>query len=192
MDYLKQVKAGAGLVKKQLRSFIEEHSKRRVQKHVEALQKLEFFHSKHFGSGKHLCNEWLTKDNCFVSDAAVAIVVTRAGIVSGLIAFEINGSHILIRQLQGAPNGNFGDNTPVGKYLTECSRELAKALKMKLIWVVTPETVIDYRKTFLDSKPLSEGMEARIRRIYEWPGKLGWKIRYCFRFRREAFVLPLS
>jgi len=176
-----------------LKSFHETRQEKFVRARLKELEKLEFFHSIHFGADAHVCPGWKSSDSMFHSDAHTAVVITRKGKVSGVVAFEIVGSTILFRQLQGAPLGNFGDGTPVEEYVLYCAEEIAKALKMKVLRVVTPETAIAYRKSAPASDRPSEAAELRMKKIYSFPAqKVEYVVRWFWRVRRPTFYRELS
>lgn len=176
-----------------LKNFHNNRQENFVRKKIEELQKLEFFHSIYFGSAAHVCPGWKSADGMFHSDAPTAVVITRKGKVSGVVGFEIVGSTILIRQLQGAPRGNFHDGMPVEAYLLQCAEEIAKALKMKVFRVVDAETAIAYRRAAPEANQPSAQAEKHMEKIYSFPAqKVEYAVRWFWRLRRNTFYRQLS
>lgn len=176
-----------------LKSLHDTRQEKFVRARLEELQKLEFFHSIHFGGDAHVCPGWKSSDGMFHSDAHTAVVVTRKGKVSGVVAFEILGSTLLVRQLQGAPRGNFHDGTPVEAYLLQCAEEIARALKMKVFRVVDAQTAIAYRKAAPESDQPSPQAEKHMEKIYSFPAqKVEYVVRWFWRVRRNTFYRQLS
>lgn len=169
---------------------------KRGEKHVISmqceLQKLEFFHNIFYGSKAHLCAGWKSSDNIFHSDAPVAIVITRKGKVSGVVGFEIIGSTMLVRQIQGAPKGNFNDGTQAGEYILGCAEQIAVTLGVKTLRIVTPETAIAYRESAPPQDRPSTVAKSHMEKMYSFPGKLGYRVSYFWRVRRPTFFRELS
>lgn len=175
-----------------LKSLHETRQEKFVRSRLKELEKLEFFHSIYFGADAHVCPGWKSSDSMFHSDAHNAVVITRKGKVSGVVAFEIVGSTILFRQLQGAPRGNFYDGTPVEEYLLECAEEVARALKMKIFRVVDAKTAIEYRMSAPEADRPSTEAEKHMERIYNYPAKVGYATRWFWRVRRSTHFSVLS
>jgi hypothetical protein len=175
-----------------LKRWHESRGIRYVQNHQDRLEGLPFFHSLYFGGTAHTCPGWKSSDGMFHSDAPIAIVVSRGGKVSGVIGFEILKDEVLVRQLQGAPRGNFHDNMKVEVYLLSCTEAIAQALNMKAVWIVTPETAIAYRMAAPESDRPSVKAEMHMRKIYSYPAIAGYPKRFCWRVRRPTFYRALS
>lgn len=180
-----------GLLRK-LRNLLETAGERVVRSKLSALQELSFFHSLHFGATGHDCAGWKSVDGVFHSDAPIAIVVTRGGKVSGVVGFEIIGSTMLVRQLQGAPRGNFHDGIKAEEYLLNCAETIAEALEVKHLRIVTPETAIAYRRDAPTEWRPSPKAEEHMTRIYSYPARVGYKLRFFWRLRRPTFYRSLS
>lgn len=177
---------------KELKVWLEKRGENHVRAHLPELEKLAFFHSIHFGGAAHACPGWKSPDGVFHSDAPFAIVVNRQGKVSGVVGFEIVGSTILIRQLQGAPRGNYHDGTTVAEYTLFCAEEIAKALKMKVLRIVTAETAIAYRESAPVQDRPSDVAKKHMQKIYDFPAKVGYAVSYFWRLRRATFYRQLS
>ncbi len=174
-----------------LKSWYEAYGKTHVRKQLTELQKLPFFHSIYFGATAHACPGWKSTDGLFHSDAPIAIVVTRGGTISGVVGFEIVGSTILIRQMQGAPKGNF-NGVRVEEYVLRCAEQIAEALKMKVMRIVTAETAIHFRETAPQQDRPSDVAKIHMQKIYSFPAKAGYHISYFWRLRRMTFIRQLS
>lgn len=153
---------------------------------MDALQKLDFLHSVHFGADAHRCDDWLSPDRLLHSDAPIAVVVTRKTKVAGLVGFEILGRTMLVRQLQGAPKANFHDGTRVEAYLLSCAEKLCVALRMTAIRVVDADTAIAYRDNARPEDRPSEIAKVHMRKIYSYPAEVGYAKTYCHRLRRRT------
>lgn len=175
-----------------LRRWHDARGEKYVKERLAQLQELEFFHSIHFGGAAHTCPGWKSDDGMFHSDAHTAVVVTRKGKVSGVVAFELVGSTILIRQLQGAPRGNFHDGTRVEAYVLECAEQIARALNMKTLRIVDAETAIAYRRAAPEADRPSSQAEVHMQKIYSFPAQVGYAASYFWRVRRKTFVRALS
>lgn len=169
-----------------VKGLVEKLSEIFVRSKLPQLQELPFFHSVYFESTGHKCPGWKSPEGAFHSDAPVAIVVTRKGKVSGVVGFELIGSTIFIRQLQGAPRGNFNDGTKVEEYLLYCAEEIAKALGMKVLRILTPETAIAYREASPPQDRPSEVAKVHMRKIYSFPEKVGYALVYFWRIRQPT------
>ena len=175
-----------------IRQRIQANGIRYVQQRLAQLHKLPFFHGLYYGCDAHACPGWKSVDGKFHSDAPIAMVVTRNGTVSGVVGFEIIGTTILVRQLQGAPKGDYNDRTPPGLYLTQCAEQIARALKMKTLRIVTPEVAIEYRNAAPPSDRPSPHAKEHMRKIYSFPAELKYELRYYWRLRRPTFYRSLS
>ena len=175
-----------------LRNWNDERGDNYVRTHLCELQKLPFFHSVHFGRKAHKCVGWKSSDSAFHSDAPIAIVVTRQGTISGVVGFEIIGSTILFLQMQGAPKGNYNDGTTVAEFTLFCAEEIAKALKMKTMRIVTAETAIEFREGAPPKDRPSEMAKVHMRKVYSWPEKVGYAVSYFWRLRRPTFYRQLA
>lgn len=176
-----------------LRDWHEKQGIRHVQAQQSKLEALPFFHSLYFGATGHTCPGWKSVDGLFHSDAPIAIVVTRGGKVSGVVGFEMLPRTMLVRQLQGAPFGNFNDKYPVAAYMLECAEDIAKALGVKVISVVTPDTAIAYRRDSPEIWQPSPDAEKHMRKIYGYPATTTRYLKsFNWRLRRPVFSRSLS
>jgi hypothetical protein len=175
-----------------LKAWLEKRGENYVRSNLAELQSLPFFHSIYFGTSAQHCPGWKAPGNAFHSDAPIAVVVTRNGTISGVVGFEIIGSTILIRQLQGAPKGDYNGGVRVEEYILHCAEEIAKALKMKVLRIVTAETAIAYRESAPPEDRPSEMAKVHMKKIYGFPKKVGYVLAYFWRLRCLTFYRQLS
>jgi hypothetical protein len=172
---------------------IEQVGEKMVRSNIQNLESLDFFHRVFFGQTGHLCPGWKSSDGMFHSDAPIAIVAKRKGKVSGIIGFEITGNTLLVRQIQGAPRGNFHDGTKAEEFLLHCAEEITKALGLRYIRVIDAETAINYRRAAPVTEQPSAQAEAHMRRIYSFPASTGRYVhRFCLRLRTKTFFCELT
>jgi hypothetical protein len=185
-----------------VKSVIELISRTYVQTKLNELKKLPFFHSLHFGADIHDCRDWKTSDRKLRSDADFALVVTRGGKVSGLVGFELTLDSawpfvsVVVKQLQGAPRGNFHDGTiTAGQYLLDCAKEATKVMGVKHLYVITPETAVEFRTASREYAEQDEATRIKvdngIRRMFEQACK-NLRLRWSLRLRRQAHYLELT
>lgn len=160
--------------------------------HLPELKKLPFFYDVYFSGGACHCPDWKAPGNVFFSDAPIAIVVTRGGKVSGLFAFEIVGRALIVRQMQGAPHGNYGDGTKPESYILTCIEEIARTLKMKSLRIITAETAIEFRESAPEPNKPSPEVKTRIKKFYDHPKTVGYSQSFCLRLRRSTHYRSLT
>jgi hypothetical protein len=192
-NWLEQVSAGA-VMKSVLRNVgrgfvhrIEANGQQIVRSHLTDLEKLEFYHTTFFGGTTHFCEGWRSADHIIHNDAPITVVVTRKNKVAGVVGFEITGRTLLVRQLQGSPKASFHDGVRVEAYLLECAEKIAATLQMAAIRVITPETAIAFREAAPAEDRPSEHAKRHMRKIYAYPGEVGYTKSFCWRLRRRTY-----
>jgi hypothetical protein len=193
------------LLKKLLRGLkktIEFLARIYIQAKLNELKKLPFFHSLHFGIGVHECSDWKTSDRKLHSDADFALVVTRGGKVSGLVGFEVTVERtwppvsVIVKQLQGAPRANFHDGTiTAGEYFLDCAKKFTNALGVRHLYVITPETAVEFRTASREYAEQDEVTRAKIdtgiKKMFAQACK-DLHLRWSMRLRRHAHYVTLT
>lgn len=177
---------------RQCRRWMEGRGAARLRSRKPDLERLEFFHSCYIDVPACHCPGWLSPENILHFDAPLAVVVKRKGKLAGVVGFEILGSTILIRQLQGAPKASFHDGTSAQAYLLDCAEHIAKALRMRTIRIVDADTAIAYREASpIEDRP-SEIAKTHMRRNYSYPAEVGYTQQYFWRLRRTTYFRSLD
>jgi hypothetical protein len=171
---------------------LELRGERIVRSRLAALQDIDVFHAIFFGGTTHHCPDWKSADHIIHNDAPITVLVSRKGKVAGIVGFEIVGSTLLVRQLQGAPKANFHDGTRAEAYLLECAERVATALRMPTIRVLTPEAAIAYRDAAPETDRPSEIAKLHMRKMYSYPAEAGYRKSFFWRLRRKTHLRRLT